>query len=394
MIERLEALLGAYGRSVTTGTFHSVAAQLLRQYMHEVPGARQRAGFTIYDKEDSASALRRALEQLGLKDSGCKPADFQSLVSRAKNALPCAYKRTGGEAFDALVRVGAIHDKGDWRETVFKQVFDAYNAALGRANALDYDDLISFAVAALSSSPTLAGRLAQRWPHVLIDEFQDTSLTQYELVRSITSGGAGGVHAAALQQECQRSLLVVGDSDQSIYSWRGAQVQLMRERFTRDMRAASTPLAANYRSTPQICAAAEAVLAGSPERSELRVRAVSASGPPVAFWTAGSVTSEAIMVADEIARLLQTGLHGADIAVLYRMSWLSRGIEAELLKRNIKHIVVGGTAFFARSEIKDVMCYLRLVYNANDSVAFHRIVNTPTRGITDDTVDKLGCARA
>jgi DNA helicase-2/ATP-dependent DNA helicase PcrA len=373
--------------------------------MHEVPGARQTAGFTVYDSEDSESVMRNALTELGFRDTPedkklHEPGEFQDLVSRAKSALPCAHARTGGEAFDALVRVGKVRGEGDTREVVFKSVFDDYNAALARANALDFDDLISFTVAALTHSPDLASRLAARWPHVLVDEFQDTNLAQYEFVRQIASGGAGGVHTAPHQDSVaasQRSPLVVGDSDQSIYGWRGAEVELMRERFPRDMRASSAPLAANYRSTPQICAAAEAVLAGSTERSELRMRPISASGPPVSLWTVDNGATEAAVVADEIAHLLSAeggGLSGSSIAVLYRVTALSRGMEQALLKRNIKCVVIGGTPFFGRTEIKDLTCYLRLISNSCDNVAFHRIINTPARRISPKTVDALGCARA
>jgi DNA helicase-2/ATP-dependent DNA helicase PcrA len=414
MAERLESLLGTAGRGVQTGTFHSVASRLLRAHIQEVPNARQTEAFTIYDSEDSESLMRNTLRELGLYGTpedkkANKPGVYQSYVSRAKSALPRAYAATGGEAFDALVRAGVMRPKGDTRERVFKPAYDAYTAALARSNALDFDDIVSFAVEAMSSSPTLAGRLAARWPHVLVDEFQDTNQTQYEFVRSLGSqrggGSGGGVDGAAAPPAAAsasapvpswRSLLVVGDSDQSIYGWRGAQIDLMRVRFTNDTGARSAPLAANYRSTPQICAAAEAVLAGSATRSELRVAPVRGTGPPVALWTAADGAAEAYMVADEIARLLATGggeatpVRGADIAVLYRTHWQSRAIEGALLRRNIRYMVLGGVPFFARREIKDLTAYLRLIYNPRDDVAFRRIVNVPARGISDATLEKLG----
>jgi DNA helicase-2/ATP-dependent DNA helicase PcrA len=280
MAERLEALLGVAGRGVQTGTFHSVASRLLRAHIHEVPGARQTDAFTIYDSEDSESLMRNTLRELGYYGTAedkkaNKPGAYQNYVSRAKSALPRAYAATGGEAFDALVRAGVMKPKGDMRERIFKPVFDAYTASLARANAIDFDDIVSFAVEALTSSPTLAARLAQRWPHVLVDEFQDTNQTQYEFVRNLGAergGGKDGMAAAPPPASASaaasapvaswRSLLVVGDSDQSIYGWRGAQVELMRVRFTNDTGARSAPLGAIYRSTPHICAAAVAVMSG------------------------------------------------------------------------------------------------------------------------------------
>jgi DNA helicase-2/ATP-dependent DNA helicase PcrA len=409
MRERLDELLGGAARGVVTGTFHSVCTQLLRSHMRHVPGAAQQPSFTIYDAEDAESAIRGALVDLNALSSdedkvAHKPREFQSHVSRAKSALPRAYAATGGEAFQALVRVGAL--PAAWPQArVFKLTFDAYTASLARANALDFDDLLSFAVAALAAAPQLAAELAARWPHVLVDEFQDTNATQYEFVRLLAHGGlappvgAGAAAAAAAAPVAPgpRSLLVVGDTDQSIYSWRGAEVELMRQRFARDLGAACLPLAANYRSTPQVCAAAEAVLAGSEARSELRVRPVRGAGPPVALWAAATGAAEADAVADEIVRLTTRSaqpLLGAQCAVLYRTNAQSAAFERALLRRNRKYLVVGGTPFFARREIRDLLCYLRLVSNPRDDVAFRRIVNVPSRGISGATLDTLGCAAA
>ena len=387
MRERIEAQLGAaVARGITAGTFHSVCLRLLRKHIGDVPGALQTGNFTVYDAEDSEQLMRGVLTDLGLQETKEDKSDFSastfhSLTSRAKNALARAHGTSGGEAFEALVRVGAVSPKLKIA-TQLKTAFDAYNAALARANALDYDDLLAFAVAALAARPTLAARLVRRWRHVLVDEFQDTNTAQYELVRLLTQheGAKAGTH----------SLLVVGDADQSIYGWRGAEVDLMRQRFTRDTGAATAPLAANYRSTPQVCAAADAVLADSPVRSELRVRPVRDDGPPVALWTAENSDLEADMVADEVKRLLGEGeLRGSDIAILYRANWLSRGMERALLRRGVRYVVLGGLPFFSRREIKDLTALLRLVLNPHDEVAFRRMVNTPARQISGATQDKL-----
>ena len=387
MRERIEAQLGgAVARGITAGTFHSVCLRLLRKHIGDVPGALQAGNFTVYDAEDSEALMRNVLIDLGLHETKedkafYKASTFHSLSSRAKNAMPRSHGTTGGEAFSALVRVGAVSDALPFAQQ-FKTAFDAYNAALARANALDYDDLLSFAVAALAARPTLAQRLVRRWRHVLVDEFQDTNQAQYELVRLLTQ------HESA--KRGTHSLLVVGDADQSIYGWRGAEVELMRQRFTRETGAETAPLAANYRSTPQVCAAADAVLAGSSVRSELRVRPVREDGPPVSLWIAENGDVEADMVGDEVKRLLSAGeMRGSDIAILYRANWLSRGMEKALLRRSVRYVVLGGLPFFSRREIKDLTALLRLVLNPHDEVAFRRMINTPARQISGATQDKL-----
>ena len=387
MRERIEAQLGgAVARSITAGTFHSVCLRLLRKHIGDVPGALQTGNFTVYDAEDSEALMRNVLIDLGLHETKedkayFKASTFHSLSSRAKNAMPRSHGTTGGEAFAALVRVGAVSDALPIAQQ-FKTAFDAYNASLARANALDYDDLLAFAVAALAAKPTLAQRLVRRWRHVLVDEFQDTNMAQYELVRLLTQ------HESA--KRGTHSLLVVGDADQSIYGWRGAEVELMRQRFTRETGAETAPLAANYRSTPQVCAIADAVLADSPVRSELRVRPVREDGPPVSLWIAENGDVEADMVADEVKRLLSGGeMRGSDIAILYRANWLSRGMERALLRRSVRYVVLGGLPFFSRREIKDLTALLRLVLNPHDEVAFRRMINTPARQISGATQDKL-----
>ena len=387
MRERIEAQLGgAVARGITAGTFHSVCLRLLRKHICDVPGALQTGNFTVYDAEDSEALMRNVLIDLGLHETKedkahFKASTFHSLTSRAKNAMPRSHATTGGEAFSALVRVGAVSADLQIAQQ-FKTAFDAYNASLARANALDYDDLLAFAVAALAAKPTLAQRLVRRWRHVLVDEFQDTNMAQYELVRLLTQ------HESATRGT--HSLLVVGDADQSIYGWRGAEVELMRHRFTRETGAETAPLAANYRSTPQVCAVADAVLADSPVRSELRVRPVREDGPPVSLWIAENGDVEADMVADEVKRLLSVGeMRGSDIAILYRANWLSRGMERALLRRSVRYVVLGGLPFFSRREIKDLTALLRLVLNPHDEVAFRRMINTPARQISGATQDKL-----
>jgi DNA helicase-2/ATP-dependent DNA helicase PcrA len=260
MQKRISELVGPNAKGVKVGTFHSVAALLLHQHMHKVPGALQRPNFTIYDQEDAGSLMRSVLREMGVTATGKEakkpqykgaallPKAFQRLVSRAKSALPRAYACTGGEAFAELVRVGAVSADYE-RAAQFKTAFDLYNAGLARANAVDFDDLLSFTVAALHASPELAAHLAHKWPHILVDEFQDTSLSQYDFVRCL----AQGADAVSAADGIARSLLVVGDFDQSIYGWRGAEVEIMRRFVIIDMGADTAMLAstaARPRSAP------------------------------------------------------------------------------------------------------------------------------------------------
>lgn len=414
MRERLDRALGLAAKGVRTGTFHSVSADVLKRHIGKLPGALRDHRFIIYDAEDACSLIRRLIkdlwpvakkEEAQRNPDGSKklqspeaekkakeekelrsPDGYQALISRSKNCMSRSYGKTGGEAWKALVEdgVSVFHPLAPF----FPLLYDKYNAALARCNALDFDDMLSFTVELLASQPGLAAELAQQWPHVLCDEFQDTNFAQYEFIKLL---------AMQRTSPIARSLMVVGDVDQSIYGWRGAQVQLMRSRFANDVGAAcmSLSLPSNYRSTPEVLAVADAVLTPASEtRSELRVAPMLPSGVPVCIWTIDTGRFEGETVVHEIQRLLlgaegRSKLLGSQIAVLYRANWQSREFERALLKKSIPYEVVNGLPFFQRREIKDLTSYLRLVANPRDEVAFQRVVNTPTRGIGDTTLDAL-----
>ena len=272
-------------------------------------------------------------------------------------------------------------------EKYFARYWEGYADYLASCDALDYDDMLSFTVALLQQCPEVAAELAAKWRYVLADEFQDTNYAQYEFVRLLAMAPLRDPRASG-----PRSLLVVGDSDQSIYGWRGAKEHLLRTRLHSDMgptcRLLSLP--SNYRSTPQILAVADALLKNSPTRSDLRVRPILPAGSDVELWAHATCRTESAEVVKEIERLLAAKVPGESIAVLYRANWQSRAFESLLLKRGIRHIVVGGLAFYARREIKDLTCLLRLVHNPGDAIAFRRMANVPPRGLGLAALTALG----
>lgn len=302
--ERLGLLVGPeVAKAVTFGTFHSLAALLLRQHIHLLPQVRQNRKFSIYDTDDSQSVVRgvlvAALEADGQKFEKDDATKYCKLFSEVKNAVSCSYQLSATAALRVLKERGHKFVEGE--ERYFPRIWDAYEQALAASNALDFDDLVSWAVALLRDSKHLARRLAERWPFVLVDEFQDSNFAQYELINLLaaTPGRERWLPNA-------RSLLVVGDSDQSIYGWRGAQEALLRTRLGADLghSALHLSLTSNYRSTPQILSAADALLDEMVSRSELRVRPVLESGAPVELWDHASCSSEPPAVADEIQKLM------------------------------------------------------------------------------------------
>lgn len=313
---------------------------------------KQNGNFTIFDAEDSQSVVRNCFEEKlkGAVFDKKEIIPFQQWLSKAKNAMPTSYRTDATTAMNALAREGV---KLGPNSRYFPVIWQAYGEHMEQSNALDYDDLLSFVVALMEKNPALAEKLATRWPCVLCDEFQDTNAAQYEFVRLLA------ILPARQSDSWHGSLLVVGDSDQSIYGWRGARESLLRTKLLSDMGSSCRQLSlpSNYRSTPEVLAAADALLAGSPSRSKLRVRPVLASGDRVELWTHTSCISEPREVADEVKRLLggtddAPPVPGHEIAVLYRANWQSRSIERALMKRNIKYIIIGGLAFFGRKEVR------------------------------------------
>jgi DNA helicase-2/ATP-dependent DNA helicase PcrA len=368
MRDRLRHLLGGAADAMWIGTFHATCARLLRRHAEHVGLTRS---FQIFDDDDQLKLIERLLKEAGL-DVDASPRTVLSRIDRAKNR----------NADPRAVRMGPL-------DHVIEHVYPRYQAQLVQENAVDFNDLLlkvlellgsdNDAAAAPGADRRASRALRMRFRHVLVDEFQDTNLVQYELVRRLA-------HAT-------RNLTVVGDDDQSVYSWRGAEPRNLLD-FDRDFPDAKViKLEQNYRSTQTILDAANAVIAKNRDRHEKALWTDVGAGDPIELYTAGDERGEAYFVAQSIRRLLDTGsLSPRDIAILYRTNAQSRVLEEHLRAARVPAKVVGAVSFFERKEVKDVIAYLRLVGNPAADSAFERAVNVPARGIGETTVDRLRAA--
>ncbi len=361
MRERIRELLGADPAGMWAGTFHSVAARLLRL---EAEHAWRDRNFTIYDQDDSLRAVRRAMEDVGLDPERWSPRSIQSRISDAKSAMVAA-DEFRERSFDLVARRVA-------------EVYPRYQDILRRSNALDFDDLLVHGVRLLEEVPAVAERYRRRFRHVLVDEYQDTNHAQYRMVRAL-----GRAHG---------NVCVVGDDDQSIYGWRGADLRNILD-FERDFEGARVVrLERNYRSTERILAVANAVIARNTERKEKTLRSVRDRGEPVRVVRVADERAEARWTVREIQAL--AGRHRPDdCAVLYRTNAQSRPYEDALREAGLPYRIVGGVRFYERREIKDVLAYLRLAANPADDAAFRRVVSWPRRGVGSVTLERLEAAR-
>jgi DNA helicase-2/ATP-dependent DNA helicase PcrA len=347
MRARAERLLGGQALRASMSTFHSFCVRLLRR---EARAAGLDSGFLIYDEDDQLAAVREAMRRLDLSEKLHPPRRFLSRISARKNSAP-------GETDAGADLTG--------------EVMKGYRAVLDAASALDFDDLLLRAVALLQGAPQVCAAWRARFPYLLVDEYQDTNRAQYELVR-LLAGPAG-------------NLTVVGDEDQSIYSWRGADISNILD-FEHDFPGARVfRLEQNYRSSQRILDAAGALVARNLRRKGKLLVAVKGAGELVRLHEAADEFEEAAWVTGRTAALRARGR----VAVLFRMNAQSRLIEEGLLRLRIPYLVVGGVGFYERREVKDVLAYLRLVANPRDGVAFRRIVNVPPRGIGAKTLEEI-----
>ena len=359
---RIEGLLGRPTRGLWIGTFHSVAARLLRR---EAAHTSRDRGFTIYDEDDSIRAVKDVMETAGYDARRWSPRAVRNRISTAKNALvrPSEY---AASPYDLIANVVA-------------DVYPAYQKLLVRRNAYDFDDLLFEAVGLLEGPSGVGARYADRFVHVLVDEYQDTNHAQYRMVKAF---------AAA-----HRNLCVVGDDDQSIYAWRGADLRNILD-FERDFDGAHVVrLERNYRSTRAILEVANAVIECNVARKPKRLRTERELGDPVRIVRFGDERREAGWVADEIGRF--RGRYGLDdVAVLYRTNAQSRAFEDAFRRSGIPYRIIGGVPFYDRREIKDVLAYLRLAVNPADDAAFQRAIAWPRRGVGQVSLERLAEAAA
>ena len=357
MRERAGALVGDDARRMWVSTFHSACVRLLR-YEHEAAGLS--SSFTIYDAQDSQRLIQMVLKAQDVDIKRFTPKMVAARISDAKNELigPKRYAETAGK--DPVSRIVA-------------DAYVEYDKRMRASNALDFDDLIMRTVDLLRDNPLIAEHYHRRFRHILVDEYQDTNHAQYVLVRALVGDGSDGVTPA--------ELTVVGDSDQSIYAFRGATIRNIEE-FERDFTGARTILLEqNYRSTQNILSAANAVIARNTGRRAKNLWTASGDGALITLDAADSEHDEARFVVGEIDRLADSGVDWGDIAVFYRTNAQSRALEELLVRLGIPYRVVGGTRFYERREIKDALAYLQVISNPDDTVAARRVLNVPKRGI-------------
>ena len=357
MRERAGALVGDDARRMWVSTFHSACVRLLR-YEHEAAGLS--SSFTIYDAQDSQRLIQMVLKAMDVDIKRFTPKMVAARISDAKNELigPARYAETAGK--DPVSRIVA-------------DAYVEYDKRMRASNALDFDDLIMRTVDLLRDNPLIAEHYHRRFRHILVDEYQDTNHAQYVLVRALVGDGSDGVTPA--------ELTVVGDSDQSIYAFRGATIRNIEE-FERDFTGARTILLEqNYRSTQNILSAANAVIARNTGRRAKNLWTASGDGALITLDAADSEHDEARFVVGEIDRLADSGVDWGDIAVFYRTNAQSRALEELLVRQGIPYRVVGGTRFYERREIKDALAYLQVISNPDDTVAARRVLNVPKRGI-------------
>jgi DNA helicase II / ATP-dependent DNA helicase PcrA len=357
MESRVVNMLGDQARGLTLGTFHSTCARILRREAEHLPFS---SNFVIFDSDDQVSLVKRAVADLNLDDKKYRAAAVLGAISRAKNELILP------ETFPVV----------SYRDEVVKRVYLRYRDMLVTNNAVDFDDLLLWVARLLEDVPAVREKYSRRFEHVLVDEFQDTNLAQYVLLKHLAS-----FHG---------NIFVVGDTDQSIYRWRGADYRNVL-RFEKDYPNTQVILLEqNYRSTQTILDAAMAVIDQNPQRTRKKLFTERGAGTKVTYNEAYDERVEASFIVDTIARQVHSKQsRPGDFAIMYRTNAQSRVLEEAFLHAGLPYKLVGAQRFYGRREIKDVIAYLRLVHNPNDEISLGRILNVPSRGIGDKTLGSL-----
>lgn len=368
MKQRLEFLLGEVAaKHLWIGTFHSICGKILRQEIenYTVKGELyRRSNFVIFDENDSLSLIKQAVKAEGLDDKLYQARSVKTIISTAKN------KMIDADRFLATAR--------DYRNENIGKVYLAYEELLRNNNALDFDDMLVATVKVFENCPEVLEKYRSRFKHILVDEFQDTNMPQYRMIDLLYRGKNNG------------SLCVVGDIDQSIYSWRGADYKILLN-FQKDFPDAKLiKLEQNYRSTATILEAANKVIVNNRERISKNLFSNKGEGEKIVLHETQDEGQEAHFVLDKIQELTTNDKFTlSDCVVLYRTNAQSRALEEAFMSRKIPYTMVGGVKFYERKEIKDIIAYLKLVYNTNDSQSLKRIINVPRRSIGATTVKKI-----
>ena len=359
MRERIERLAGADAGEAWIGTFHSICCRILRRDIEKLGYERS---FTIYDDDDQQRVIKAVLKELDIDEKFLPPKAVSADISDAKNRLlsPDEWLQKRG---------------GDYRSQKTHDVMTRYEQRLRAANALDFDDLLLKTLQLFVEHPPVLEYYQGRFQYVHVDEYQDTNYAQYQLVRLITRES--------------RNLCVVGDDDQSIYGWRGADIRNILD-FEKDFPDATViKLEQNYRSTANILDAANQIIAHNEGRKEKELWTEDGEGEKITLYAAADERDEAAWICQRIRQLQRGGTPYGSIAILYRMHALSRVLEETLMRAGIPYHVYGGTRFYDRREVRDVLAYLRLIQNPADDISLSRIINVPKRAIGDSTVEQL-----
>ena len=377
MKERVHSLLGNVADGMWIKTFHSACLQILRR---EASRLGHDANFSVYDTGDTKALIKRLIRESGSDVEGLKPQTVAARISNAKNELKDA------DDFYSLI------DSSNPKDRAIAEIFTQYQEALRKNNAFDFDDLIAETVYLFRSFPDIASQYQRRFRHILVDEYQDTNLAQYSLIRELTKPIAD-LHNEPDPNTGElagpSAITVVGDSDQSIYAFRGADMRNIAE-FGKDFPGSRTILLEqNYRSTQNILSAANAVISKNFDRPEKNLWSDAGDGEKIVSFTGLDERGEAAYIVDQIQDLRKQGTAYRDMAVLYRTNALSPSLEAELKSQRVPYMVIGGLKFYERKEIKDALAYLTAIANPRNDEAVRRILNEPSRGIGEKTELKI-----
>jgi DNA helicase-2/ATP-dependent DNA helicase PcrA len=358
MRERLDKILGpTRSGELTLGTFHAICARWLRRDAPEIGLSRD---FVIFDEDDQQQLIKRALTELNIDDKKYKPSAVLNAISNAKNEL---------------ITPDIYQPPTYWHEMI-RRIYPRYQELLRQSNGLDFDDLLLEVVHLLDARPDILVRYQERYLHVLVDEFQDTNTVQYALISRLSAKS--------------HNIFCVGDEDQSIYKWRGADFRNIQRFREQNPGLTQIVLEENYRSTQTILDAARGVIDKNKQRTRKNLFTQRSGGTAISVYEAYNQDDEAQYVVDTIRQLIKKEQFKlSDFAVFYRTNAQSRAIEDTFVRMGVPYRLVGGLRFYSRREIKDVLAYLRLVHNPHDAVSLARVINVPTRGIGAKTIETL-----
>jgi len=359
MKERVNAIIGELSKDMWICTFHTACVRILRSHI-SLLGFEQ--GFVIYDSADTKTVLKECYKELDIDEKNYPYRAVLSIISKAKDDM------LSPDEFFAEA-------KGDYRKMRIGEIYELYQKKLKANNALDFDDILFFAVKILEENPEILEKYQNRFCYIMVDEYQDTNNCQYKFISMLAKK--------------HKNICVVGDDDQSIYKFRGANIQNILNFEDTFPESTVIKLEQNYRSTATILDAANAVIHNNKGRKSKSLWTENEKGAKIKMHIGYNERDEALYIANEIEKAHKNGIKYADFAVLYRTNAQSRIIEELLMRSGIPYKVLGGLRFYDRKEIKDVIAYLRLIHNVNDSLSFERIVNEPKRGIGKTTVDKV-----